>query len=94
MSAGVTFDWHTHDDHQLAWSPDGVLFVLTHEHSYVLPPTRALWIPARTEHETRAFGVAILRSVYVKARRCPVKVGGSEACRGNPAAGGADLPSR
>jgi AraC-like DNA-binding protein len=73
MSAGVTFDWHTHDDHQLAWSPDGVLFVLTHEHSYVLPPTRALWIPARTEHETRAFGAAVLRSVYVKARRCPIK---------------------
>jgi AraC-like DNA-binding protein len=73
MPAGVRFDWHTHDDHQLAWSPEGVLFVLTHEHSYVLPPTRALWIPARTEHETRAFGVAILRSVYVRSSRCAIK---------------------
>ena len=27
MSAGVTFDWHTHADHQLAWAAAGVLIV-------------------------------------------------------------------
>jgi AraC-like DNA-binding protein len=72
MQAGVRFDWHTHDDHQLAWSPEGVLVVLTAGHSYILPPTRALWIPARTRHETRAAGVATLRSVYLRPGRCPI----------------------
>lgn len=73
MAAGVQFDWHAHDDHQLAWSPEGVLIVLTDGHSYSLPPTRALWIPARTRHKTQAYGVATLRSVYLRPHRCPIR---------------------
>src|SRR5262245_15875052 len=46
MPVGTLFEWHHHRDHQLAWSPEGVLVVRTHGGSYVLPPTRALWIPA------------------------------------------------
>ena len=46
MPAGVVFDWHTHDDHQLAWAASGVLTVRTEAADWVLPPTRALWIPA------------------------------------------------
>jgi AraC-like DNA-binding protein len=72
MPAGVQFEWHAHDDHQLAWSPEGVLVVWTDGRSYILPPTRALWIPARTQHETRASGVATLRSVYLRPGRCPI----------------------
>jgi len=37
MPAGTRFDWHQHRDHQLAWSPEGVLVVRTHGGSYVLP---------------------------------------------------------
>jgi AraC-like DNA-binding protein len=73
MDAGTRFEWHTHSDHQLAWSPEGVLIILTDSGSYVLPPTRALWLPAHTPHETQASGVATLRSVYLRPRRCPVK---------------------
>jgi len=72
MPAGTRFDWHHHDEHQLAWSPEGVLVVRTHEGSFVLPPSRALWIPAGTEHETQASGVAVLRSVYVRVQRCTI----------------------
>jgi AraC-like DNA-binding protein len=66
MPVGTTFEWHEHDEHQLAWSPEGVLVVETEHGTYVLPPTRALWIPARVPHETRASGTAIMRSVYVR----------------------------
>jgi AraC-like DNA-binding protein len=72
MPVGTRFEWHAHGDHQLAWSPEGVLVVLTQEGSYVLPPSRALWIPAGTVHETRASGAAVLRSVYLPTRRCPI----------------------
>ena len=73
MPVGTRFEWHSHRDHQLAWSPEGVLVVLTEGGgSYVLPPSRALWIPAGTVHETRASGAAVLRSVYVEPRRCPI----------------------
>lgn len=73
MPAGVRFDRHAHTDHQVAWSPEGVLIVLTEGRSYILPPTRALWIPAHIHHETQAFGAAILRSVYLRPRRCPIR---------------------
>lgn len=73
MPVGTLFEWHTHGDHQLAWSPEGVLVVLTEDGaSYVLPPSRALWIPAGTVHETSASGAAVLRSVYLRPRRCPI----------------------
>jgi AraC-like DNA-binding protein len=72
MPVGTLFEWHHHHEHQLAWSPEGVLIVRTHDGSYVLPPTRALWIPAGTSHETRASGAAVLRSVYVRTRECPI----------------------
>ncbi|HEU5215049.1 MAG TPA: helix-turn-helix transcriptional regulator [Gaiellaceae bacterium] len=73
MPAGTTFEWHAHEDHQLAWSPEGVLLVLTkHGGTHILPPSRALWIPAGTVHETRASGAAILRSVYIQPGRCPI----------------------
>src|SRR5581483_6049451 len=73
MPVGTRFEWHAHRDHQLAWSPEGVLVVLTEGGArYVLPPSRALWIPAGTVHETRASGAAVLRSVYLAPRRCPI----------------------
>jgi quercetin dioxygenase-like cupin family protein len=46
MPAGRVFDWHTHADHQLAWAASGVLTVRIAAATWVLPPTRALWIPA------------------------------------------------
>jgi Helix-turn-helix domain/AraC-like ligand binding domain len=66
MTAGSTFDWHTHPDHQLAWAASGVLTVVTDAATWVLPPTRALWIPAGLPHETRSSGVATMRSAYVR----------------------------
>jgi quercetin dioxygenase-like cupin family protein len=52
MPAGTVFDWHTHADHQLAWPASGVLTVRSGTDAWVLPPTRALWIPAGVRHET------------------------------------------
>lgn len=72
MTQGAQFDWHTHEDHQLAWALKGVLIVLTDAASYVLPPTRALWIPAALRHETRSSGVATMRSLYLRPDRCPL----------------------
>jgi AraC-like DNA-binding protein/quercetin dioxygenase-like cupin family protein len=81
MSASTLFNWHVHDEHQLAWASAGTLTVLTEEPSdsagsegatWVLPPTRALWIPAGLPHETGASGRATMRSVYVPPAISPV----------------------
>jgi AraC-like DNA-binding protein/quercetin dioxygenase-like cupin family protein len=71
MPAGVVFDWHVHDDHQLAWAASGVLTVRTEKADWVLPPTRALWIPAGLKHETLAAGTATMRSLYIRPDRYP-----------------------
>jgi AraC-like DNA-binding protein len=72
MPPGVVFDWHTHEDHQLAWAASGVLTVRTEATDWVLPPTRALWIPAGLRHETLAAGAATMRSLYLRPDRSPV----------------------
>src|SRR5438552_7584621 len=54
MESGKSFTWHSHDRHQLAWADAGVLTVIAETHTWVLPPTRALWIPAGVVHETVA----------------------------------------
>jgi AraC-like DNA-binding protein/quercetin dioxygenase-like cupin family protein len=72
MSAGFRFDWHTHVDHQLAWASSGVLTVVTAAATWVLPPTRALWIPAGLPHETLSSGQATMRALYVKPDLCPI----------------------
>lgn len=66
MPAGTVFDWHTHDDHQLAWASSGVLTVRSGTQAWVLPPTRAVWIPAGTRHETLSDGIATMRTAYVR----------------------------
>jgi len=76
MPPGTRFDWHTHEDHQLAWAASGVLTVLTADATWVLPPTRALWIPAGLPHETASDGG---RAVH--ARRGGAGQPGGRPCR-------------
>jgi AraC-like DNA-binding protein len=72
MPAGLVFDWHTHEDHQLAWAASGVLTVRTAAAAWLLPPSRALWIPAGVRHETLAAGTAVMRTLYIKPGLCPI----------------------
>jgi AraC-like DNA-binding protein len=72
MPRGSVFDWHAHDDHQLAWAPTGVLMVRTDSTAWVLPPTRALWIPAGVRHETLSTSSATMQAVYVRPHLCPI----------------------
>jgi AraC-like DNA-binding protein len=72
MPAGTLFDWHTHNDHQLAWAASGVLTIRSGTEAWVLPPTRALWIPAGIRHETLSEASATMRTAYVRPDTCPI----------------------
>jgi AraC-like DNA-binding protein/quercetin dioxygenase-like cupin family protein len=85
MPAGRVFDWHTHDDHQLAWAASGVLTVRSQQTAWVLPPTRALWIPAGVRHETLTAGsAATMRSLYVRPDRCRIDWSGPTPVAASP----------
>ncbi|GAA4037258.1 helix-turn-helix transcriptional regulator [Allokutzneria multivorans] len=72
MPGGLRFERHTHPVHQLNWASDGVITVTAHSGTWVLPSTRALWIPADVEHSTAAIGPAVMRSVYFPLQDCPI----------------------
>jgi len=63
---------HIHDDHQLAWAANGVLTVVTDAGTWVLPPSRALWIPVGVAHETIASGSTTMNSLYLRPGVCPI----------------------
>ncbi|WP_092528399.1 AraC family transcriptional regulator [Amycolatopsis arida] len=63
---------HVHNHHQLAWAAGGVALVEVGAVQWVLPPNRALWLPAGVVHRTGAAGRAALRGVYLDPARCPV----------------------
>jgi AraC-like DNA-binding protein len=72
MASGSRFTWHSHTRHQLAWAARGVLTLVAEVGTWVLPPTRALWIPAGVTHETIASEHATMRTLYLEPKLCPI----------------------
>ncbi|WP_093145621.1 AraC family transcriptional regulator [Saccharopolyspora antimicrobica] len=64
LASGQWFSAHSHPQHQLAWTRSGVLSVAVDDVHWVLPPTRALWLPAGVVHRTGATRDAVLSGVY------------------------------
>jgi AraC-like DNA-binding protein len=56
-------DWHDHAEHQLVYPIRGVLHVSTSAGAWVVPPNRAVWIPAEVPHAHRAHGPTEMRSL-------------------------------
>jgi AraC-like DNA-binding protein len=72
MAAGNHFRRHVHRRHQLAWAAHGVLSVVARGGTWVLPPSRALWIPAGVEHETIATERSTMRTLYLEPELSPM----------------------
>jgi AraC-like DNA-binding protein len=73
MAPRSRFERHAHDSHQLAWAANGVLTVVADAGTWVLPPSRALWIPAGVAHETIASERSTMRTLYLEADQCPIR---------------------
>lgn len=56
---------HTHPWHQLLYTATGVVRVSTRDTTWVVPPSRAIWIPVGTEHAVDVLEDAHMRSLYV-----------------------------
>ncbi len=73
LPAGLWFDRHRHPQHQIVWASRGVLAVEAGGGQWVLPPTRALWIPGGLPHRTGTPDGAAMRGIFVEPDRCPVR---------------------
>jgi AraC-like DNA-binding protein len=56
-------DWHDHAEHQLIYPKSGVLIASNLSGTWVLPPRRALWLPAEVPHSHQAHGATYMCSV-------------------------------
>lgn len=56
---------HAHERPQLIFAARGVMTVSTGEGAWVVPPQRALWMPAGTAHEIRMAGQVSMRTLYI-----------------------------
>jgi AraC-like DNA-binding protein len=63
---------HTHPDHLIAWSATATVSVRTGQRHWLVPPSHALWIPARLPHTTEVSRPGRGHGVLVDPRGCPV----------------------
>lgn len=65
LPGGTAIASHAHDWHQLIYASAGVMTVTTDAGSWVVPPNRAVWVPAGTRHAIRFAGHSRFRTLYV-----------------------------
>ncbi|MBI0328031.1 AraC family transcriptional regulator [Burkholderia plantarii] len=78
MASSMRIPQHTHAWGQLAYASRGVLRVATAGTTWMVPPSRAIWIPPHTAHEIVVVEDAFLRTLYIDESTIP---GGLDACR-------------
>jgi AraC-like DNA-binding protein len=59
---------HLHPEHQLIYASRGIMTVWTSDGTWVVPPQRAVWIPAKTPHSITIHGAVSMRTLYVQPR--------------------------
>jgi AraC-like DNA-binding protein len=57
---------HAHDWHQLVYGSHGVMTVVTARGTWVIPPNRAVWLPAGMEHSIELSGSVLMQSLYLQ----------------------------
>jgi len=65
LKADTLVDLHKHPWPQLTFSTRGVIRLSTEDGSYIVPPSRALWVPADMAHSVTLIEDAELRTVYL-----------------------------
>ena len=64
--AGYVVPLHFHDRDQLVYASRGVMTVRTRNGTWVVPPHRAVWIPAEIPHTITMSGLVAMRTLYLK----------------------------
>lgn len=62
---GHRLDRHTHPWAQLVYAASGVMSVSTPDAAWLVPPTRAIWLPGGTPHQIDMRGVVAMRTLYL-----------------------------
>ena len=75
---------HTHRWHQCLYASGGVVRVSTDVATWVVPPSRAIWIPAGILHAVDILESAQMRSLYVLPQASPLGADGTRVLDVSP----------
>jgi AraC-like DNA-binding protein len=70
LKDGHVIPEHFHPEDQLLFASKGVMTVRTKQGVWVVPPLRAVWIPAETPHSVAMSGPVSMRTLYFLPRLC------------------------
>jgi AraC-like DNA-binding protein/mannose-6-phosphate isomerase-like protein (cupin superfamily) len=59
---------HFHEEDQLLYGTDGAMAVTTEDGMWIVPPNRAVWIPANTSHSIVMSGPLTMKTLYLRPR--------------------------
>ena len=65
--SGYSIPSHAHTWHQLIYASEGVMWVHTAQGDWVVPPNRAVWVPAGIEHSIEMSGRVLVQTLYLTA---------------------------
>lgn len=68
LPSGYFIRRHHHDRDQLIFASSGVMRIVTPDGIWVVPPMRAVWVPAGVEHEVRISSAVQLRTLLIDSR--------------------------
>jgi AraC-like DNA-binding protein len=74
LSHRERIDWHDHAEHQLIYPIRGVLQVSTSAGVWVVPPNRAVWVPATVPHAHQAHSPTEMRSLAFHSSVNPLRL--------------------
>ncbi|HIE5684826.1 TPA: AraC family transcriptional regulator [Pseudomonas aeruginosa] len=69
---------HFHPQAQFLYAARGLMRLATHHGAWVIPPTRAVWIPPRVEHEIFMSGEVHMRTLFIEQPETPTPL--SDCC--------------
>ena len=64
FTSGYVIEPHTHPWHQFLYATSGAMTLLAGNSSWMVPPGKAVLIPARCSHTIRMWGTVAMRSLY------------------------------
>lgn len=68
---GHTIPQHSHERDQLLYAARGIMRLRTDEQAWIVPPDRAVYIPARLEHSVTMRGEVEMRTLYIRPNTTP-----------------------
>lgn len=71
MGVATVFGFHQHPWAQVAYTSEGVMRIEVDDTTWIVPPSRAIWIPAYVVHNAQVIEPAYLRTLYVDVSVIP-----------------------